>query len=480
MKQLFTPKLLIFIALLFAGATSYAQLVNCNIFLQGHYVEVGSSWNGAYGSSTGAPAGYHPRGASSIVNSQACGYTVGAFDSGLGFVVDPAMDGWGIGSPAYFGDFFMPGVPQEGWSFMVNGKQVNNWNENAADSPATYSVYPWQEYVQDSSIILTTYWYDSVAMVWDTLYNFGYDTIQHYDTTYYMHGANIGYDTVGNSLVGTWQGMFDSVAITQITTLNMDSLFFSVQVVMTNLSTTPKENVYYLRTVDPDNDEPESGTFQTLNKIDYQLPNPAGITVVSARGTVYHDAYVALGTADPRAKCFINKLGLQPDSGTLATMWAGDTTSYIYGQGDSLNSDVAISLDFKIGHLAAVDTVGATDSAYRTTSVSEAPNRAIINFAYNFNGASVGAGVLRNNVVSNNAPVNVYPNPAKNQLNITGLNENDRIMLFDLMGARLLDKVASGASVNTLNLGELPAGHYLLQIADSKGAVKTRMPVQKL
>ena len=480
MKHNFTIRLLAFVGLLFTGIAARAQLVNCNVFLQGHYIEVGTSWNGAFGSSTGAPAGYHPRGASAIQNSAACGFSMPAADSGLGFVVDPAMDGWSVGSPAYFGDFFMPGVPQEGWSFMCNGKQVNEWNEDAKDSAMDYSIFHYQTYVEDSSIIVTTYWYDSITMVWDTLNNFGYDTIQHYDTTYYAHGANIGYDTVGNSLVGTWQGMFDSVAITQITTLNMDSLYFSMQVIMTNLSTSPKDNVYYLRTVDPDNDQPESGEFTTFNKVEYQLPNPSGITVVSARGTVYSDAYLALGSADPRAKCFICRSGLYPSQGTLATMFAGDTANYLYGSSDTLISDVGINLAFKIGHLASVDTVGASDSALRTTSVMEAPNRAIINFAYNFNGSSIGSGVLRNNVVAKNAPINIYPNPAKNLLNITDLAENDRIMLFNLMGAKVMDHIATGASVNQIFIAELTAGHYLLQVSDNKGVVKARMPVQKL
>ena len=480
MKRFYIFKALALLGIMFMGIQSKAQLINCNVFLQAAHVEVGINWNGAYGSSANAPAGYHPNGSVTVENSAACGYTWGTAGHGIGFVADPAIDGWAVGTPAFFGDYFMPGVPQEGWSFMVNGKQVNAWNGSDIDSPATYTVFTYSTLAEDTSILVTTYWYDSATMVMDTLVNFGYDTTWHHDTTYNMHGGNIAYDTVGSTLVGTWQGMFDSVAITQITTINMDSLYFNIEVVMTNLSTSPKDNVYYLRTVDPDNDQPQSGTFQTFNKIEYQLPNAEGLTVVSARGTVYSDAYLALGTGDPRAKCFINRTGLMPNFGTLATMYAVDTANYLYNLGDTLNADVAINLAFKIGHLASVDTVGASDSALRTTSSYIPPNRAIINYAYNFNGAYIAAGALHNNNIVSSSNVMVYPNPVKNTINVTGLNKNEQVNIYNMMGVKVLSFTANGNSVNTFNINDLAFGHYLLQVIDINGNVKTRTPIQKL
>ena len=480
MKNLNFFKIFAIAGCVFLSTSSNAQLVDCNVFLQGQHVEVGINWNGAYGSSTAAPAGYYRSGASPIPNSATCGYTVPAVDQGVGFVVDPAMDGWTTGTPPFYGDYFMPDVPQEGWSLLVNGKQVNAWNANDIDSPMEYSVYTYPDLIIDSSIVFTTYVYDSVTHVWDTLHSYGYDTVIINDTVYYIHGANIGYDTVGSTLVGTWQGMFDSVAITQITTLDMDSLYFTVKVILTNLSITPKENVYYLRTVDPDNDEQQSGVFATRNTIDYQLPNPAGLTVVSARGTVYPDAYLALGTGDFRAKSIIIKFILTPDFGKLDGMFAGDTTHYIYNQGDSLTADVGIGLLFHIGHLAAVDTVGAIDSALRVSSTAIPPNRAIINYAYNFNGANIGAGIEHNDNVINNNRFCVYPNPAKNNINIIGLNNTESVSIYNMMGEKVLNFKASGNNLNSFNIATLPSGQYVLQVMGNDGNVNSRILIQKL
>ncbi len=480
MKRMYIFKAFALLGVLFLGMQANAQLVNCNVFLQGQYVEVGINWNGAYGSSAAAPTGYHPSGSTSVTNSAACGFTPSPFNTGLGFVVDADQDGWTVGTPAFYGDYFMPGVPQEGWSFMADGKQVNAWNENDADSAAPFTIFTYYGLVEDTTIIVTTYWYDSVTMTMDTLHNFGYDTVWHHDTTYYMHGGNISYDTVGSSLVGTWQGMQDSVAITQITTLNMDSLFFSVRVIMTNLSVTPKENVYYMRTVDPDNDEPQSGTFQTFNKIEDQLPNPDGLTVVSARGTVHPNAYLSLGTNDPRAKSFIIRANLEPVSGTLATIYAGDTANYLYNQNDTLNTDVGIGLVFQIGHLAGVDTLGGVDSAMRTTSTFIPPNRAIINYVYSFNGGSFGSGLLRNSNLTNKNTINIYPNPVKNMVNISGLANNDQVFVYNMMGVKVANYNVQGSNACTLNIAELPSGHYLVQVVDVNGATKTKAPIQKL
>lgn len=46
---------------LMGGIETKAQLIGSEAFLQGDYVEVGIATNGAFGSGTDAPAGYHPK-----------------------------------------------------------------------------------------------------------------------------------------------------------------------------------------------------------------------------------------------------------------------------------------------------------------------------------------------------------------------------------------------------------------------------------
>lgn len=71
------------------------------------------------------------------------------------------------------------------------------------------------------------------------------------------------------------------------------------------------------------------------------------------------------------------------------------------------------------------------------------------------------------NIVSvsdiNSGLVQFYPNPAKSILNITNVDNNTEISLFDLYGNRI-DKVLFN---NQINIGELAAGVYILKIGDN-------------
>ncbi|MBA3827984.1 MAG: gliding motility-associated C-terminal domain-containing protein [Taibaiella sp.] len=324
MKFLRNGKFLSGIALLLICGRSYAQLDSCNAFLQGSYIEVGINTNGAFGSSVSAPPGYHPKGGSPVFNS--CYPSLGTFVPGgtnLGFVADPAKDGWTVGSPPYFGDYFLPGSPQEGWSLQVDNYRVDAWN-GAILPPSPFQ-------------------YTSAAHVQP-----GY--------------GNMVYTIRGKRKVAIWEGIFDSLQITQTTVMDTTTVFFTVYVAIHNLSATTKHNLYYLRTVDPDNDQPEpSGDFTTHNTIDYQLPNARGATLVSALGRSSPLAYLGLGTLDCRARCFYLSNQLAPTSGT----GTGNGLDAIYGtpldgysnptcrySGDTI-ADVGMGLVYKLEDLAA-------------------------------------------------------------------------------------------------------------------------------
>jgi hypothetical protein len=100
---------------LLPAGDAFAQLVAGESFLKGDYVEVGVAINGAYGTNNPAPAGYHGR----------------APGPELGFVSDPDKDGWTVGTPNYCGDYFLPGVPQEGWDIQVGGAWGKAWRDGS-------------------------------------------------------------------------------------------------------------------------------------------------------------------------------------------------------------------------------------------------------------------------------------------------------------------------------------------------------------
>ena len=66
-----------------------------------------------------------------------------------------------------------------------------------------------------------------------------------------------------------------------------------------------------------------------------------------------------------------------------------------------------------------------------------------------------------------NEEVRLYPNPANNELNITGQLEADEIKVFDAVGRLLMQKPFS----HMLNVSQLTAGQYILQLDLREGRI---------
>jgi hypothetical protein len=115
-------------------------------------------------------------------------------------------------------------------------------------------------------------------------------------------GGNTGYISTGSQVKATWQGLIDSIILTQITTLDTGSLYFTTQIILTNIASTPANDIYYLRTLDPDNEESWTGNFATINTITHQAVDT---TVVTATGPSSPLSYMALGTTFDSATAFI-------------------------------------------------------------------------------------------------------------------------------------------------------------------------------
>jgi gliding motility-associated-like protein len=227
----------------------------------------------------------------------------------LGFVADYGKDGWTTGSPAYFGDYFMPGAVQEGFSVQVNGVRANAWSNNYQSTGPGF--------------------------------------------TGPLTGTNISLQPTATETRAVWQGMMSTtLLVRQTIILKKTKSYFVSNVVLKNTGTDTLKKIYYQRTVDPDNEVSISGNYTTTNKIAYQLPNPYNKTLVTATGTTYRNAYLGLGTKDCQAKCFVVGSGLFATA-DLESAYNG-TSGYYYV--DSTIADVGIGLVFKIGTLAPGDS----------------------------------------------------------------------------------------------------------------------------
>lgn len=293
---------LFYLLFLFLPFSAKAQMVGTDIFLKGKTVEIGQSSIGCYGSAGETPTGFHPRSGTGF--------------NRIGFVADPAGDGWSVGTPNYMGDYFVPGSPHEGWDMMIG----TTWNRAWGTSTGG-------EFTSSGGPLLLT-------------------------------GSTTSYSVVGKKKMAFWQGTMGNLAIYQKTTLDTTKTYFIIDVTLVNTSTTSSiNNIYYERTVDPDNEVTITSDYETNNNIIYQpsLSN-ANKCLVVALGKDYPSmSYLGLGTVDCRAKSYILNPGNLTPSSNISNIYNG-FTSYSSTEGDALTSDCGIGLIFQLGNLAPGDT----------------------------------------------------------------------------------------------------------------------------
>ncbi|MBX7242012.1 MAG: HYR domain-containing protein [Bacteroidia bacterium] len=311
-------KLMTLLTLLLKVGDNYSQLVSGNAFLQGNYLEVGIAPCGSFGSSVNAPSGYHPRGSGGL----------------LGFVSDPAQDGWSTGFPDYVGDYFLPGTPEEGWGITMNGSNYNN--------------------------------------------NLICGTNQ-------ITGTFISYSNSGGEVSAVWQGSINGLSISSRTYVPLNSLYFVTEVTITNTSASTVNNLYYMRNVDPDHGVPTpgaGGSFTTQNTIVDQNPNACNKASVSAL-TTSGSNYLGLGSIDSRARVTLG--GFSNRSAYEIWNGLGLSTS------GSQTNDIAISIAFNLGNLTPN---ASTSFAYAYILSSAELNQALAatNINFNLNGINVSSG----------------------------------------------------------------------------------------
>lgn len=231
------------------------------------------------------------------------GYHPNVF-SGLGFVADSDMDGWDIGTPDYCGDYFVPGSPVEGWQVQIGGTVYTNTDQ-----------YCW---------------------------------------TSEIPGDVTSYDYSGGTYTVVWDGSIaaEDVTIQQTTTLPEDARYFVTRVLICNDGPTDLVDVYYMRNVDPDQDQPWSFDFTTYNEIVYNPPTDPD-ALVTAEGLTY-GCFLGMGARDENARvtfgCFSTTDGTpqQAWSGTSVCPWSGG-----YSLTGNITQDCATQVTFKIPLIAA-------------------------------------------------------------------------------------------------------------------------------
>jgi hypothetical protein len=230
---------------------------NAEVFLQTDVVEIGVHDSFSFGTSGSQPSGFHGN----------------MFGGKLGFIADYGRDGWTVGTPAFSGDFFVPGSPEEGWGV--------EWTSPSGTE--------------------------------SSFNNFGLMS------KFQVPKTSLADTSSGDIQSATWEGTAASgseqLRINHVVSAKKGDLFFVIGVSMTNVGTATLHSVEYMRNVDPDQEQPWTGDFTTDNWVEFQPPRPATGSRVNlsarpadntekalavARGLT-HELTLGLGTIDSRA-----------------------------------------------------------------------------------------------------------------------------------------------------------------------------------
>lgn len=301
------------IASALAGEPNFCEVVDGDnkAFMRNSYVEMGLGPEGAFGEPS-PPSGWHTR----------------ANTGQLGFVANPQDNGW----TSYYGDFFSPGSPLEGWGLRIDGIDYVNFN-GSGDIAGTLGTPECDVSVcrQNSSAVV-------------------------------------------------WTGQVAGVGIEQQYAIADGGLYIIMTTTLTNNTAADITNIYWFRNVDPDNSQPTTGDYSTTNSIESQPSLDTDVASVKAVGG--DGATLYLIASDQRARAthggFYNT--------NAEEIWSG--TGFFSNIGDSASDDAAISLAFKIDLLHAGEStsfrsiyalsptaiVSATECAEAPIVVSDADN----------------------------------------------------------------------------------------------------------
>lgn len=351
------PTLLLCLCCLLIVSNTHAQLVSGNAFLKGNYIRLGLAPNAAFGSTASVPSDYILPG--SMPGSSGCNLNK------MGFVADLGKNGWNVGTPAFIGDYFLPGAPEEGWGISMNGSSFNN-NRNNTGLPST-GLAPCSEGTQ-------------------------------------IAGSFTSYQDLANEQVAIWEGSVNGLGIKKKITLPKDKLYFIIEITFTNNSAATVNNLYYMRNVDPDNEVASTGNFQTQNKIVFQNTAAASANkaLVSATGITY-GSYLGLGTIDCRARVCIRGNGLM-NRDAVAVYNGLSPRQNAQGYTETFDSPIAIS--FGLGNLKPTESVSCAFAYILSEAdLEEALGKTAPKF--NVAGTSVRSGGAAINCTSGVLPISI-------------------------------------------------------------------------
>ena len=282
-----------------------------DIFLGGNYIEVGISKRGSFGTSR---------------SPQTSGWHEQSGLGGIGLLSD--ADGWNVGEEPVTGDFFLPGTEEERW-ILAYEKDGRTYEHQIADRISSGNVGSWSEEPRTVNAS----------------------------------------DLEAGQLKAVVTGITSQdVKIIITYSFGVNDLYYTTDVAITNLGDSSIENVRFVRSFDPDQDQAKNNAYETYNKV---ICNPdsakqggkTNYALVVARGKYSLAGYFFI-TFDNRARASWG-YDLAPGSAYNPILWdSAPVTEKTYATDEALAMDTSntngyvsedglIALTFNIGTLSA-------------------------------------------------------------------------------------------------------------------------------
>jgi len=194
-----------------------------------------------------------------------------------------------------------------------------------------------------------------------------------------------------------------------------------------------------------------TGATAGIDTIDYAVTNGCG--TVTATATVTVNPSPSAGTITGTDSLCIGKHDTLTDA-TAGGLWGAS------------NGKASVSVTGVVtGVAAGMDTI-----TYKVTAAGCTGTASLV---VKVNSCGVG---IEN--VSLSAMLNVYPNPAMDELNIENAGIGSVIKLFSISGTQVYSGVIS-SDKQTINIRSLPPGAYILQLTDVNGDRNTKMVMKQ-
>ncbi len=263
-------------------------------FARGSYMEVGVVQNGVFGAPAASrPAFFHdPR---------------DAINNLFGYIANPQRDGW----IDYDGCYFTPGSPEEGFAIEIDGVAYNN-NRASTGSPPPIFEIPGA-----------------------------------------ITSAGVESDPCSGELaVINWTGQIDDIRIDRRVIVTGFGLFIQMETILTNVGVVPRNDIFWMHNVDPDNNQSINGQFVTDNEIISQADAADPLAFVCAfQGPLAASepdtdgSNVCFYARDTRARVTFGGFANRDPS----DIWNG--IGFTQAEGATNTADEAISIAFDIGTL---------------------------------------------------------------------------------------------------------------------------------